>query len=111
MSNYVPSIMDNQNGTPAHHTVSSSEWLQEIENLERYYNARVQGGSSLVTQNQAVQFGLRPGVHVTARDPDNACMALHPAKDMATWWVPPPSIVTEDSNDYPASVLGKDGLL
>jgi hypothetical protein len=103
--------MDSQSGTPAHHQVSSSEWLQEIENLECCYNARVQGSSSLVTKNQAVQFSLRPAAHVAARDPNNACMASHPAKDMATWWVPPPSIMTEDSNDYPASVLGRDGLL
>jgi hypothetical protein len=110
-SNHIPSVMDNQSSTPAHQAASSSEWLQKIENLEHYYNTIVQGGSSLVTQNQAVQFGLRPTAHVAARDPNIACMALHPAKDMATWWVPPPSIMTDDSNDFPASVLGKDGLL
>jgi hypothetical protein len=99
--------MDDQRGTPAHHAVSSSEWLQEIENLEHYYNARVQGGSSLVTQNQAVRFEIRPAMHIATRDPNNVCMALHPAKDMATWWVPPPSIVIEDSDDYPTSILGR----
>ncbi len=110
-SNHIPSIMDDQSGTLAHHPASSSECLQEIENLECYYNARVQGCSSLITQNQVMQFGLRPAVHVAARDPNNACMASYPAKDMTTWWVPPPSIVKEDSNDYPASVLRKDGWL
>jgi hypothetical protein len=103
--------MDNQSGILAHHAASSSEWIQEIENLERYYNARVQGGSSLVTKYQAVQFGLRPAVHVATRDTINVCKALHPAKDMATWWVLPPSIMTADSNDYIGSVLGTDGLL
>jgi hypothetical protein len=89
----------------------SSEWIQEIENLEHCYDAKVQGGSSLVTQNQALQFGLRAAVHAAARDLDNACMALHPANDMATRWVPPSSVLTEDSNNYLASVLGRDRLL
>ncbi len=109
--NHVPSLMDNQIGTLALHATSSSEWIQEIKNLERYYDAKVQGGSSLVAQNQAMRFGSRATAHAAAKDIDIVCMELHPAEDMATWWVPPPSVMTEDSNDYPVSVLGRDGSL
>jgi hypothetical protein len=110
-SNHVPSITDDQIGTPTHHTTSSSAWIQEIKNLERYYDAKVQAGSLLVIQNQAVQFGSRATAFAAAGDLNDSGMALHPAKSMATQWVPPSSVVTEDSDDYPASVLGRDRSL
>jgi hypothetical protein len=103
--------VDKPSGTPAHHAASSSQWIQDVRNLERYYDAKVQGSSLLVTHNPVVHFGSRPAAHVAIRDLDDTCTASHPAKDMSTWWVPPPSMVTENIEDYPASVLGRDGSL
>jgi hypothetical protein len=109
--NHVPSITDDQIGTPAHHATSSSAWIQEIKNLECYYDAKVQAVSSLVIQNQAVQFGSRAVASAAAGDLNDSGMALHPAKSMATRWVPPSLVVTEDSDNYLASVLGRDRSL
>jgi hypothetical protein len=109
-SNPAPSVMDNQNGTPAHHAKSPSQWIQEIKNLERFYDAKGQGNSSMMIQNPAVCFS-RSAVRVAARNLNDTCMASHPDKDIATWWVPPPSSMIEDIDNYTASVLGGDRSL
>jgi hypothetical protein len=103
--------MDKPSSILAHHTASSSQWIQKITNLEHYYNAKVQGGSLLVTQNPAVHFGSRPAMHVAIRDLNDTCTALHLAKDMSTRWVPPSLMMTEDIDNYPTSGMERDGSL
>jgi hypothetical protein len=110
-SNHVPSIIDKPPGTPAHCIASTSQWVAEIKNLERYFDAKVQGSSSTFIQNPAVHFGSRSIVRVAIRDLNDSCTAPHPANNLSNLWVPPSSIVTKDNDDYPASVLRKDGSL
>ena len=83
----------------------------EIENLERYYDAKVQAGSLKTTpQTQAVHFGSKPMARAAVSDSDNISTATHPLGGFGSRWVPPSS-VHEDDDDYPSSVLGKDNYL
>jgi hypothetical protein len=83
----------------------------KIKHRKCYRDAKVQAGSSTAILNPAVHFGSRPAARVAVRDMDNISPELHPAKGMSTWWVLPPSIAIKDSENYPASVLGRDGSL
>jgi hypothetical protein len=108
-SNHVP-VMD-EGDTPILHTTSYLQLIQEVENLERYYNAKMMAGSSGVApKDLAVHFGAKLPVRVMAINNDSISTALPSTVDMPMRWVPP-SGMPEDSDDYTASVLGKDGLL
>jgi hypothetical protein len=56
MSNQVPAM--DKPSVPVHHARPHFlETIREIENLERYYDAKVLGQGLLVTKNSAVHFG------------------------------------------------------
>jgi hypothetical protein len=97
--------------SPIHHATSYLQLIQEVENLEHYYDAKVMAGSSGVApKDLAIHFGTKLPVRVTAINNDSISTALPSTADMSTRWVPP-SGMPEDSDNYTASVLGKDGLL
>jgi hypothetical protein len=97
--------------TPVNQATLYLQLIQEVENLEHYYDAKVMAGSSEVAPKDLfVHFGTRLPVCATVIDHDSSSTASHSTVDMSTWWVPP-SGMPEDYDDYPASVLGKDGLL
>jgi hypothetical protein len=108
-SNHVP-VMDDGD-TLIHNATSYLQLIQEVENLERYYDAKVMAGSSGVApKDLAIHFGTKLPVRVTAINNNSISMALPSTVDVSTRWVPP-SGMPEDSDDYTASVLGKDRLL
>jgi hypothetical protein len=108
-SNHV-SVLDDPSNTPANHAPSHLQIIKEVENIERYYNAKVlAAGLTLTPKALAVHFGLKSPV-CTEVDTDRSSTTSHSPADMSTWWVPPPGY-PEDYNDYHASVLGKDELL
>jgi hypothetical protein len=108
-SNHVP-VMD-EGDTLIHHAISYLQLIQEVENLERYYDAKVMAGSSGVApKDLAIHFGTKLPVRVTAINNNSISTASPSTADMSTGWVPP-SGMPEDSDDYTASVLGKDRLL
>ncbi len=81
-----------------------------MENLERYYDAKVQaGGSKITTQSQAVHFGFKSMVRAAISDLDSVGTAAHLSGGIGTRWVP--SSVHEDDDDYHSSVLGEDSYL
>jgi hypothetical protein len=83
----------------------------EIENLERYYDAKVQaGGSKMTTQTPAVHFGTKSAARAAVSDSGNVDSAMYPSGGVGAKWVPPSSVY-EDENDYPSSVLGEDSYL
>jgi hypothetical protein len=107
-SNHVP-VLDNPSNTPANHAPSHLQIIKEVENIERYYNAKVLAASSTLTPKAlAVHFGSKSPV-CTEVDTDHSSTALLSTADMSTRWVPPPGY-PEDYDDYHASVLGKDKL-
>ncbi len=108
--NHVP-VMDKKTDTPVNHTTSYLKLIQEVENLEHYYDAKVMAGSSNVAPKDLfIHFGTWLPMHATVINHDSSSTALHSTANMSTRWVPP-SGMPEDYDDYPASVLGKDGLL
>ncbi len=108
-SNHVP-VMDKPSDTPANHATSHLQIIKEVENIERYINAKVlAGGSTLTPKTLAVHFGSKSPVH-TVVDNDSSSAASHSTVGMSTRWVPPLGL-PEDYDNYQASVLGKDGLL
>ncbi len=108
--NHVP-VMDKPTDTPVNHATLYLQLNQEVENLKHYYDAKVMAGSSKVApKDLSIHFGTRSPVRATVIDHNSSSTALHSTTDMPTWWVPP-SGMPEDYDNYPASVLGKDGLL
>jgi hypothetical protein len=85
--------------------------IREMENLERYYDAKVQAGSLKTTpQTRAVHFGSKLMARAAVSDLDDISTATHPLGGFGSRWVLPSS-VHEDDDDYPSSVLGKDNYL
>ncbi len=82
-----------------------------MENLECYYDAKVQAGNSKTTpQTQAVHFGSKSTARAAISDLDDISTAAHPLGGFGSKWVPPSSVHKND-DDYPTSVLGKDNYL
>ena len=107
MSNHVP-VMDKPDASV---NISQYNAICEIENLERYYDAKVQTGSSKITpQSQVVHIGSKSMARAAVSDSDSVHIAAHPLGGIGTRWVPPSS-VHEDDDDYHSSVLGKDNNL
>ncbi len=108
-SNHMP-VMDKPSDTPANHATLHLQIIQEVENIERYIDAKVlAGGSTLTPRTFAVHFGLKSPV-CTVVDNNSSSAASHSTAHMSTWWVPPPGL-PENHDDYQANVLGKDRLL
>ena len=102
--------MDDE-GTPIHQASLYVQLIQEIRNLERYYDAKVVAGSLRVNkQDQSIHFGTKSIVHVT--EIDDVSMETDPSPDagLQACWVSP-SGLQEDYDDYPSSALGRDGPL
>ncbi len=107
-SNHVP-VMDKPDAA-----VDISQYndiIQDMENLERYYDAKVQaGGSKITTQSQVVHFGSKSMACAAISDSDSVGTAVHLSGGIGTRWVPPSS-GHEDDDDYHSSVLGQDRYL
>jgi hypothetical protein len=107
-SNHVP-VMDEPDAS-----VNISQYnniIREMENLERYYDAKVQAGSSKITpQSQAVHIGSKSMARAAVSDSDSVGIAAHPLRGIGTRWVPPSS-VHKDDDEYHSSILGKDNNL
>ncbi len=107
-SNHLP-VLDYPSNAPANHTPSHLQIIKEVENIERYYNAKVlAAGLTLTPKALAVHFGSKSPVHMGV-DTDSSSTASHSTVDISMRWVPPPRY-PEDYNKYHASVLGKDEL-
>ncbi len=109
MLNHVP-VMDKLSAPVNHAPPHLSETIQEIENLERYYYAKVQAQGSRTNQNSAVHFGSKSAARDAVSDVDSVATAPTPNTDMSSRWVPPSS-VQKETDDYHFQVLGEDGYL
>ena len=98
-------------GTPIHHAASSIQIIDEISNIERYYDAKVMAAGSIINkQDQSVHFGTKSPARAADIDTVSVETDASPDASMLKRWVPP-SHLPEDANDYPSSALGRDGLL
>ncbi len=105
-SNHIP-VMDKPSSTPANYAALYIQMIQEVENLKRYYEAKVlDDGSTMTPKALAVHFDSRLAMRATVIDHDGSSTALHSTVDMSARWVPPKG-APEDYNDYQANVLGK----
>jgi hypothetical protein len=85
--------------------------IREIENLERYCDAKVQAGSSSSsTIHLAVHFGTKSAARPAVIDSCSVESASYHSSGIGHRWVPPSAVHVEDS-DYHSSVLGKDSYL
>ena len=107
-SNHVP-VMDD-GGTPIHHVSSYIQLIQEIKNLERYYDAKVMTGSPRIDkQDQSVHFCTKSTTCDTDIEAVNMETDTSPDNGLQAHWVPP-SGLQEDYDDFPSSNLGRNGL-
>jgi hypothetical protein len=82
-SNHVP-VMDNLSSTPANHAASYIQMIQEVENLKRYYEAKVLAGGSMMTPKAlAMHFGSRSAVRAMVSNHDRLSTGLHSTVDMS----------------------------
>jgi hypothetical protein len=109
-TNHVP-VMDD-NSAPIHHTSTVRQLINEIENIERYYNAKVTAGSSAspISSNfQSVHFGTSSPARAAVSDLDSLETTDFPAAgSILKRWVPPSGLPGVE-DDYPSSVLREDG--
>jgi hypothetical protein len=107
MSNHVPVTE-----APAHHRGRTETLiLQELNNLEHWYNAKVMAASSS-EQNLAVYFGSKSRKWVCISDLDSIITAKSPNSILVNCWVPPSSMPPDNSSDdYHQQVLREDGFL
>ncbi len=107
-SNHVP-VMDEPEA-PVQLT-EFRDVFREVENLKRYYYAKVQAGGSRSSDNRsAVHFGTRSAARPAIIDSGSVDLASYHSGGIGTRWVPL-SLVHVDDNDYHSSVLGKDSYL
>jgi hypothetical protein len=107
-TNHVP-VLDDPSMPRDNHAPSHLQIIKEVENIERYFNAKVLATSSTLTpKTLAVHFGSRLPSR-TGIDTDCSGAARDSTVDMSTWGVPPPGY-PKDYDDYHSSVLGKDEL-
>jgi hypothetical protein len=90
-SNHVP-VMDKTSATVQ--VAESAQIIKEITNLERYYEAKVQAGSSAgnIVGKLAVHFGTKSSANAIIINSASVDSAIHPSEGMAHRWVPPPSV-------------------
>ncbi len=85
--------------------------VREIENLERYYDAKVQAGGSRSSNIQsAVHFDNKSAGRLAVIDLCSVDLASYHSSGIGAKWVPPSSVHIDDNN-YHSSVLGKDSYL
>jgi hypothetical protein len=108
-SNHVP-VMDD-GGTPIHHASTYIQLIDEIKNLERYYDAKVMASSPKVRKiDQSVHFGTAQAMRAVDVDAVSIETATSPNASLLARWVPPSGLPADD-DDYPSSALERDGLL
>jgi hypothetical protein len=108
-SNHVP-VMDD-GGTPIHHASTYIQLIDEIKNLERYYDAKVMASSPTVRKIvQSVHFGTASATRAVGVDAVSIKMATSPDASLFARWVPPSGLPADDY-DYLSSALGTDRLL
>jgi hypothetical protein len=106
-SNHVP--VTDEPSTPVQFAESATI-IQQIIHLERYYEAKVQAGSSCMHSGEpTVHFGTKSAALAALLDSKKVRSTVRPGEGMAHRWVPPVS-VHEDDDDY-HSVLREDGSL
>ncbi len=84
--------------------------IREIENIEQYYDTKVQGQGSRAHEKSAVRFESTSAGRDAVSDVESVNTATTPKTDMSTHWVPPSSVI-EETDDYHSQVLGEDGYL
>ncbi len=108
-SNHVPTITENSS-VPVHHIHRHVETvLTELENLERWFDAKVQAGSTQL-KSTPVHFGsMFPcRAHASKTDCDSTMTSTD--RGIYTRWVPPTSMPPNDSSDdYHHQILQEDG--
>jgi hypothetical protein len=108
-SNQVP-VMD-EPSVPVHHAHTYfQQTIRKIENLERYYDTKVQGQGLRAHEKSAVRFKSTSAGRNAISDVKSVNTASTPRTDMSTRWVPPRSVIDE-TDDYHSQVLGEDGYL
>jgi hypothetical protein len=108
MSNHVP-VMD-KTDAPVQLT-KFHDVVREIENLERYYDAKVQAGGSRSSNIQlAIHFGTKSAALPAVIDSCSVDSASYHSSGIGAKWVPPSSVHIDD-NDCHSSDLGKDNYL
>ncbi len=106
-SNHVP--VTDEPSTPVQFTELATI-IQEIIQLERYYEAKVQAGSLRMHPGEpAVHFGTKSAARAALIDSDSVHSAVLLGGGMAHRWVPPASVHADDNDYY--SVLREDGSL
>ena len=102
-SNHVPVLDDG--GTPIHHATSYVQLINEICNLERYYEAKVMADSpSADKTSQSVHFGTKSTARAAGIDAVSIKTEQSLDANLQARWVPP-THEHEDDNDYPSSAL------
>jgi hypothetical protein len=106
-SNHVP-VME----APAHHLCPTKTLiLQELNNLEHWYNAKVMAASSS-EQILAIYFGSNSRKRACISDSESIITAKSPNSIFVDCWVPPSSMTPDNStDDYHQQVLREDGYL
>ena len=106
--NHVP-VTDEPSATVQ--VAESAKIIEELTNLERYYEAKVQAGSSVGNIGKlAVHFGTKSAATAAIIDSDSVNSAVRPREGMTHRWVPPASVHEDDVDDF-FSVLREDGAL
>ncbi len=106
--NHVP-VTDEMSATVQ--VAESAKIIEELTNLERYYEAKVQAASLVSNIGKlALHFGTKTAANAVIIDSDSVNSAIRPRKGMTHRWVPPAS-VHEDEVDEFLSVLREDGAL
>ena len=107
-SNHVP-VTDEPSATVQ--VAELAKIIEELTNLERYYEAKVQAGSSVGNIGKlAVHFGTKSAANAAIINSNSVDSAVCPREGMTHRWVPPTS-VHEDDVDKFLSVLREDGAL
>jgi hypothetical protein len=82
-SNHVP-VLDDPSNPPDNHAPSHIQIINKVENIERYYGAKVLAASSTLTPKPlAVHFGSKSPVSMGI-DADRSGAALHSTAAMST---------------------------
>ena len=110
MPNHVP-VTDKMSATAQ--LAELVQIIAEITNLERYYEAKVQAGSSDGNNGKlAVHFGMKSPANAILIDSDSVNSAICPSKGMAHCWVPPASVHADDvSVRIPIGPMGGQGVV
>ena len=116
--NHDPVMYELRANDQVHKVALFNHVVKEIENLERFHEAKVQaGGSKIIPQNLAVHFGSKSVAPPATCDKDcddsgSDLFSDHSSdveEDFGSRWVSPNSVNEDD--DYHSSVLKKVGYL